>query len=327
MAKHTLNRAPAMEPVFIQATSGDKNNIPFMYDFINADWGLKSPVAVHARNSILAHMFTRLLFQRAMSVFKWTLPEEFNTYYFEYTFYTFGYIGLFNTEEYGKLARLPSFRGRDIWYGPKTLIFSGPGFDKPVEREKDVKDGAVLLNLKGDYTGFFNISAFFGDQIALLFEDAGVSAFNSKLAKVFVAQNNGASESFKTMFDEITSGNPAVFVDRNLMDEDGNPKWLTFDNDLAKNYIIDKLLIDVVKTIKIFDSFIGISSVNTEKKERLIEAEASGNEEESKSAVELWVENLQKECKKAKTLLDIDIWVELRNKQKNKESEVDNNGT
>ena len=293
----------------------DGSQVPFMYDFINSKWGMVSPGTVHAKNSQLSYMFTRLLFERAMSVFKWKLPEEFNAYYFYYTFYTFGYIGLLNYKKYGKLARLPAFSEYDIWYYPKTLIFSGAGFDEPLELERNVKGGSVLLNLKGNFHGFYNECSFFGDQLALLFEDAGVSAVNTKLAKVFVAQNKNASESFKTMFDNISSGEPAVFIDRNLMDDEGNPKWLTFDNDVAKNYIIDRLLIDAVKLIKMFDSFVGISSVNTEKKERLIEAEASGNEEESKSAVSMWLENLQRDCENAKKYLDIDIWVELRNKQ------------
>lgn len=300
----------------MSATS-ENYNLPFSYDFINRNWGLQSPSTVHCKNTALSYMFQRYLFQRAMSVFKWTLPKEINPYYFNYVFFTFGYIGLFKHDKYGAVALYGTFDDYDLYYYPKYMTFTSPAFE--IDEKREIGKTCILFNLQGNFSGFYDLVSFYADAISLLFEDAGVSMVNTKLSKVFVASNKNASESFKAMFDKLNQGDPAVFIDRNLMDDEGNPRWLTFDNDVSKNYIIDKLLIDVEKLLKLFDQEIGINSVNTEKKERLIEAEAVSNEDEATSRVEMWLENLQNECKKAKELLGIDIWVELRNKKKGEE--------
>lgn len=291
------------------------NMVPFNYDFINRSWGLQSPSTVHCKNTCLSMMFQRYLFQRAMSVFKWTLPEEINPYYFKYTLFSMGYIGLFRHEKFGPVALYGSFADYDLYYYPKYMKFVSPAFDVN-GITKTINEDCVLFNLKGDFTGFYDLVSFTADQLALLFEDMAVSAVNTKLSKVFISQNKNGAESFKAMFDDLNAGDPGVFIDRNLLDREGNPRWLTFDNDVGKNYIIDRLLVDIQKIYKWFDQEIGINSINTEKRERLIEAEATSNEDEAYSRIEMWLEDLQRECKRAKELLDVDIWVELRNKRK-----------
>lgn len=286
---------------------------PFFYDYINRDWGMQSPSTVHCKNTCLSTMFQRYLFQRAMSVFKWKLPEEINPYYFKWCINTFGFIGLFNTKQFGHCAMFGGFEGYDLYYYPKYMLFNSPVFEKTIKRE--INKDCVLLNLKGDFTGFWDLTSFYADQLALLFEDAGVSMVNMKLTNVFACDNKSAAESFKRMFDHIATGEPANFVDRNLFNDDGTPRWLNFQNSLSENYVIDKLLVDVRKIINLFDIEIGIPSINTEKKERMVVSEAEGTYDEARSRAEMWLEDLKKECKKAKKLLDFDIDVEFRSKK------------
>lgn len=287
--------------------------VPFFYDHINASWGMQSPSTVHCKNTCLSSMFARYLFQRAMSVFKWKLPEEINPYYFKWVLNTFGFIGLFNTKQFGHCAMWGGFEGYDLYYYPKYMLFNSPVFTETIRRE--INKDCVLLNLKGDFSGFYDLVSFYADQLALLFEDAGISMVSTKYANVFSVDNKAGAESFKRMFDQIASGDPAVFVDRNLFNDDGTPRWLNFQSKLGDNYIIDRLLIDARKIINLFDIEIGIPSVNTEKRERLVTAEAEGTYDEARSRSEMWLEDLKKECKKAKKLLDFDIDVEFRSKK------------
>lgn len=288
----------------------ESNGVPFMYDFVNSQWGLQSPSTVHCKNTCLSQMFSRYLFQRVASVFKWKLPDEINPYYFKWVINTFGYIGLFNMKEFGHVAMWGGFEGYDLYYYPKYMIFNSPAFKETQRRE--INKDCVLLNLKGDFSGFYDLVSFYADQLALLFEDAGISMVSSKYANVFACDNKAAAESFKRMFDQISSGEPAAFIDRNLYNDDGTPRWMNFQSDLVSNYIIDKLMVDIRKVIQLFDIEVGIPSPNTEKRERMVTAEAEGTFDEARTRSEMWLEDLKKECKKAKDLLDFDIDVEFR---------------
>lgn len=48
---------------------------PYFYDYINAETSQVTPSTIHVRNTALSAFFRRYLFQKAMSVFKWNLPE------------------------------------------------------------------------------------------------------------------------------------------------------------------------------------------------------------------------------------------------------------
>lgn len=296
----------------VTGLGGHQVDLPFMYDFINREWSRVSPNTVHCKNTQLTYFWCEQLMQRAMSVLKWKLPKEVNPYYFKWGINTFGIMGLFKHEKFGKLALLPGLKDYDIYYYPKTMIFANKFFDEIVEREIG-KDG-VLLNLRGNFSGFCSTVSLFADMISLLLEDAGVCTVNMKLANIFACDNKNANQSFRRMVDEIMAGNPAVFMDRNLFDDEGNPRWFNFQNSMKNNYIIGDLLVDLRKLILLFDDSIGIPSINTEKRERMVTAEAEANQDEARSTIEMWLDDLKAECEKANELLDFGISVELRHK-------------
>ena len=70
------------------------NNLeaPVGYGDINLYNAQFSPSTVHVKNTALQRYFRKYLLQKAISVFKWTLPEEWDEDYFKYTLYGMGYI-------------------------------------------------------------------------------------------------------------------------------------------------------------------------------------------------------------------------------------------
>ena len=80
-------------------------DLPIMYNYINAGNAQFSPSTVHVKNSALAMYFRRYLLQRAMSVFKWEAPEQWNMDYFRYVLYCWGYIAIINTREFGVIPQ------------------------------------------------------------------------------------------------------------------------------------------------------------------------------------------------------------------------------
>lgn len=304
--------SPQPSWMFTSSKSGSCE-VPFMYDHINSVWGRMSPNTIHCKNTALTYFWAEQLMQRAMSVLKWTLPDEVNPYYFKWGINTFGYIGLFNQDDFGHMALVGGLKDYDPYYYPKKMLFASKFFKNGIE-ERTINKDCVLLNLRGDFAGFCSTVSMYADMLALLFEDAGVSMVNMKLSNVFACENKNQAQSFKRMFDLIASGDPSVFIDKNLFDEEGKPRWYQFQTGMKNNYIIGDLLVDARKIILLFDDAIGIPSINTEKRERMVTAEAEANQDEARSTIEMWLDDLKKECTKAKKLLDFDISVDLRHK-------------
>jgi hypothetical protein len=77
-----------------------------------------------------------------------------------------------------------------------------------------------------------------------------------------------------------------------------------------------------------FRTSIGLNNANTEKKERLITDEVNANNDATYSKVELWLDTLQKSCRKVKNMFGVDISVDWRNRKEihNNESDTNTNG-
>lgn len=286
------------------------NTPPYDYEFINKYNAAVSPSTVHVKNTGLARFFKRYLLQEAMSVFKWKMPESWDRNYFLYVLYVIGYIGILNTDAFGVIPQHGGIGGYNVFYQPRYMLIMNPLFKqtyKPVIGEQ-----CVCLRLQPDYLGLYDIVDYYGDLMALAAEAAGVNLLNSKLAFVFGATNKATAESLKKLFDEIASGNPAVFVDKNLFNDEGNLNVTLFNQDVGGNFIVDRLL-DTMRTIRCqYLTDIGIPNANTQKRERLITDEVNANNFETKAKCALWLEELQKGCKNARDMFGIELTVDWR---------------
>lgn len=293
------------------------NSAPYFYDYINAQNGQISPSMVHVSNTGLSNFFKRYLLQKAMSVFKWKLPEHWSEDYFLYTLYCWGYLVVIETDKYGVVPQQCGLQGYDIFYRPTTALVVNPLFDRTYSLK--INQQCSLFKLQPDYGGIMDLVSYYADLMALTSETLGVNILNSKLSYVMTADDKGIAESLKKLYDDIASGKPCVVQDKKMLNPDGTPRWQTFEQNVGQNYIADQLLSDLKKIEDMFNTDIGIPNANTEKKERLISAEVDKNEEEVHSKCALWLGQLQASCKTAKKLFGIDISVDWRNKPKTEE--------
>ena len=74
------------------------DSAPFDYQTLNYYNATRSPSTVHVKNTRLRRFFRKYLFQKAISVFKWNLPEEWDKDYFLYTLYGLGYVAILDTD-------------------------------------------------------------------------------------------------------------------------------------------------------------------------------------------------------------------------------------
>ena len=285
---------------------------PVYYDYANAVTSLVSPSTMHT-NSNLKWYFARYLLQKAMAVFKWKMPETWAKNYILYTLYCWGYFAVVNTDKFGVIGQACSLSGYDVFYQPKYATIANPllkGIKQP-----QIGLQCTLVRLQPDYGSIMDKINFYADILALSAETVGTNLFNSKLAYVFASQNKAAAETFKKMFDKIASGEPAVFMDKGLFNDDGSPNWLMFNQDLKNSYIVSEIMDDMRKWECKFCSDLGIPNNDNEKKERLITAEVESNDVEVKLWADLALEELKKSCKETRDMFGIELDVDWRYKE------------
>lgn len=284
--------------------------VPYLYDYINMANSIVSPSTVHAERTATNRFFERYLMEKAISVFKWNIPEGWARNYFLYVLYCWGFISVVRTDKYGVIPQACSLRGYDIFYQPTNAVISNPLLTGILEPE--IGTECTVIKLQPDYGGILDLVQHYANMMAIATESIATNLVNTKLAYVFGAQNKAQAESFKKMFDDIQKGNPAVFIDKNLMDENGKPQWFTFSQNIKENYIVPDLLSDLRKIEAMFATEVGIPNANTDKKERLITDEVNANNFETRSKCELWLEELQKGCEETNAMFGTDLSVDWR---------------
>ena len=270
------------------------------YDFINLYNALRSPSTVHVKNTRLRNYFRKYLMQKAISVFKWNIPDEWDKDYFLYTLYGSGFIAVLNTDRYGVICQQCAPGGYNLYYRPSYVIVTNPLLKDTLTLKID-KD-CILIKLQPDYSSITDIVGFYADQLALCSEAMGVNLVNTKSGVVFGAEGKARAESYKKMFDNLSEGDPAVVIDKKLLNDDGTPAWFPFTQNIKELYVTSDILSDMRKIEAMFDTEIGIPNANTDKRERLIADEVNANNVETATRCELWMETVRKELDKANAM-------------------------
>lgn len=284
--------------------------IPAYYDYINARSAKESPSTVHCKNTALVQFFTKYLLQKVISVYDFTLPDDWAKNYFTYVLFCRGYIGVLNTDKFGIICQQCGLEGYDVYYQPKRITVSNPllrGILNPV-----IGKQCTVIKLQPDYSGAMDIIAYYADMLALTSESIGINLLNSHLSYAFAAGSKNAAESFKKIYDQVASGEPAVFFDKSLLTEDGRKTYDYFVQDLKSNYLASAMLADLQTIEDQFYTEIGIKNANTQKRERLITSEVQANNQATQSLSDVWLDNLQKGIDDTNKMFGTDIKVVKR---------------
>lgn len=285
------------------------------YDFLNVYNGRRTPSTIHANSTEMTAYFRRYLFQKAISVLKWdNVPDTWSLDYMLYVLYSCGYVCVLKTDKYGVIPQYGLRSGYNIYYQPKGFIVSSPILGS---QERTIGIDGELIKLTPDYYGILDMIDYYADLLAVAAEDMGINMVNTKLAYFFAAKNKAFAEAFKKAFDKMQSGEPAVVVGDKFFDDDGNPLWVPFTQDLGKNFISPELLQLMSSLEQKFENDIGIPNLNgLEKKERLISDEVNMNNAATFSKGEQWLDNIRISLERVhKMFPEININVDWRYSQ------------
>lgn len=247
----------------------------------------------------LTQYFQKYFLDKAMSVFKWKLPKGWNEDYFKYTLYVNGYVAGLYTHEFGIICQRCGLLDYSIYDAP-TAVYIGTQYVHISNRK--IGDRCQLFYLNGDYRSTLDSINLYAATAANTMLSLLINLNNSKMAYVFACGDKKEAESLKKMYDQIQSGEAAVFPKNSIAG-----KWEFFTQNIGQNYIVDKLLADLRKIENRFNTEWGIPNTNVEKKERMVQDEVNSNNAETKSKIWLMLERLKKQVAEFNGMMGVDI--------------------
>lgn len=298
---------------------------PLNYEQINVINGSYNPSMVKSYNNATFDFWQRSLFQRATSVLKFTLPEEWQGNvrdFFLYCLFKYGYVAVSESAEFGKFFQPCSLAGYDFYYQPTRALIANPIYNADLK----IHDECELIKLTPDYFGVFDIINFYAEKLATLDNAINMSLINNKFSWLVAAKNKAAAEAMKKIFDQINEGKPAVFFDRALLNDSATKSepWQFLERkNLKESYLTTDQLKDFQTILNNFDSEIGIPTIPYEKAERMVTSEAESRTVDSTSRSIIWLECLQSSMKLVNNKYDLNLAVELRYKQEVQADETD----
>ena len=309
--------------------------VPFNYAQINTAAGSYSPSPVKAYNNASFAYWARSLFQRALSASEITLPEDWSGSvkdFFNYCIFRFGFLPVFELDEYGKIFNPGTLGGYNIFYNPTFCIVANPYLNKSLKlaignSKVDNADGICeVLKLTPDFFGIWDIIERYAARLSSLDNAIDMSIVNNKFAFFLGAKNKGMGEALKKMMDKVSKGEPLVVYD-SKMGDDPNSKdvpWQCWERKLKDSYLTTDQLADFKTILHEFDSEIGIRTLPIEKKERMIDAEARSTDQDALARLDIWIDTFNESAKAVNSRFGLNISMKRKEVDTNELSETDN---
>ncbi len=266
-------------------------SIPADYEGLNLYNSMRS-VAGRVQNDENTAYYMRALYQRAIAGATFELPDVWSRAkrYFRNVLFSQGWIGVVDTPEYGVIPQICTFSGYGLFLQPTNIIVSQP----LVQFEGTIGENCELILLCGDYKGIWDIVEHYAVRLSVAITSLDCALMNERISVLAAGKSKQAAETLKYLYERISAGEPFSVYDKAIksdgLDDDSEPIW-TFSQDVASQYISDKLLADIDTILKQFDHEIGIAAVG-EKKERMITDEVATQNEDSCARASTWFESL-----------------------------------
>lgn len=284
--------------------------IPYSYNQLNILDSTSTPSGVHVTNTETAAFFRRYLLEKAISRFKWTLPDGWSEEYTMLQLFVAGSFAVFRSNKFGVIPQGGVPFGLNVFYQPYQYTVANPLL--PDVKKLVIDKECVVFRCKADFGGIYDLVCFYADMMALAAQAAGVNLINSKLSFAFGVDDDKGNQSIQKALTDIQSGKPAVVVNKKMFNDRGELSVPFFQQNVGQNFIALQLL-EVLRTLEnMFCTAAGIPNANTTKRERLISDEVNSNNFETLSPAESMLDRWQKSCKKVKEMFGVDMWVELR---------------
>lgn len=293
---------------------------PLNFSQITSINSVNLPSTIKQRNNRAYAFWCRALFERAMSVFEWQLPETWlgpQKDLMDFVLARNGFGLVANEKDFGYFFQPCTLSGFGFFYQPTKAILSNPALNKTYEIGKTCE----LVKMTPDFIGIWDIIDYFATKLAQLDTSINTALVNSKNAWMLFGSSKSAAQALKKATDLINQGEPAVVFDsRVLLKQDAinenKEPVIKIDLGARENAeIVGIQLQDAQTILTMFDTEIGIQTVggNQAKKERLTEFESESKSFEAQARCSVWLQELQDSFTRVKNLFpELEIGVKLR---------------
>lgn len=284
---------------------GNTNNKDLIKDLtlaLQSAFGRKPNDVSGIENITTSYYFSYLL-RLTKGIFDFKAPEHWDTDFLLDTLLLNGVFGIFENNSEPLALNCQPY-GVNVYYKPTSFNIANPvlgTFNKTIGI-----DGAIIYleeepSMNATFRTVRPLLTKYAYQLAACDKCIDQSLMNSGVAAIFSASSKKAAESFRRMYDEISEGKPAVFVDEELGLSSGTSRNLQY-TPAKDNYICDLVQIQKRKIIEEFLTAIGVNNANTDKRERLNADEVNSNNDECYIATATWRRNLKETTELAKSL-------------------------
>lgn len=298
---------------------------PLFYDQINLINGTDQPSPVKNKNNLAFDYWVRTLFHRAQSSLVFDLPKMWQgelVDFWYYCMFKFGFVSIQDLTKYanaggdkiGMCFNPVGLSGFDFYYQPTTAILSNPMLTDSIEMK--IGTDCVLVKLNPDYMGCWDVLEYYAEKLSNLDNAINMSIINNKMAYILGGKTKAAVQALKKMMDKINAGEPAVFLDYRLLDDQKTKEspfqFLQRDN-LKNSYLTTDQLLDLHTILSDFDAEVGIPTIPYQKKERETEYESKSKYADGMSRALTWKRCIEASLKKVKQVYpELDISFRLR---------------
>ena len=272
-----------------------------------------NPKEVHGTSNSSFSFYYRQLYMKLFSVFRFKeLPEIQDLDFTQETLFREGVMCAFTpNNSAGPILLNGSATGYNMFYHPSQFIIANPVLGNYT---LDIGVNCELLDLghcAGDFYSFDPLVVRYATLLASIDGSLNMTLMNSRVAQVFTSDSNASLKTMQKVYDDVSEGKPAVFIAKGLRDD---VEMKPYFNNVKNTYIGTELLQDRQTIMNQFLTEIGINNANTQKRERLITAEADSNQGEVKAIVDEVLDRMNICFGKINAMFGTNMSVELNTK-------------
>lgn len=243
------------------------------------------------------------LTELSMSMFEWVnLPDTVDPRFLELTLFTDGQAIFFNDEELGHLCLQCTINGGfNVYRIPiKRRAYAVNGY----QRNLDDKDSVIIYNNYLHTNSVLDVTNF-AKRLYNLDRVIDVNA-NAQKTPILVQGTEQQRLTLMNLYKEYDGNSPVIFGDKNL-DINGLKSIST-----NAPYVADKIYNLKTQIWNEALTYLGISNVNTQKKERMISDEVSRNQGGVVASRYSRLESRREACRQINKMFGLDIWCNYR---------------
>lgn len=255
------------------------------------------------RNNYTYVQYFNRLVELAVSMFEWkNIPDSIDVRYLELALFRDGKAVFFNDKELGYLALRCMAAGTwDVYQVPKIRrAYSANGYQKPLTDE----DSVIIFNNQLRTNSFLDVEMF-ADRLYNLDRTIDVNC-NAQKTPVLIACDENEKLTLKNLYMDYTGNEPVIYGYKSV-----RPDSLKAISTGAE-FVADKLYTLKVQYWNEALTYLGISNVNFQKKERMVSDEvmrAMGGVIANRYSR---LNARRKACEEINKMFGLDIWVDYR---------------